>query len=112
MVAFLFIGIKATPEEAKLRVVSKVHSNPDVFVTSKEKRAKRHGHCVDSGSVEDKPVCASNGKKYLNEDVFEFHKCLIQAQFGENIEIVKMEICTSAQKEDNEHPDVPDRDYT
>ncbi|OWZ12252.1 Kazal-like serine protease inhibitor [Phytophthora megakarya] len=101
----------ATPAEKMLRVVSQVHAHPDVFVNGEEKRAKRHGHCVDTGAVHEDPVCASNGKQYLNEDVFEFHKCLIQAEYGEIIEVVDMEICDNAKKEDSEHPDVPDIDY-
>ncbi|KAL3661612.1 hypothetical protein V7S43_013371 [Phytophthora oleae] len=104
-------GVEATPQEKMLRVVSQVHSHPDVFVTGEEKRAKRHGHCVDTGAVNDDPVCASNGKQYMNEDVFEFHKCIIQVEYGEIIEVVDMDICKNAKKEDDEHPDVPDIDY-
>ncbi|GMF65326.1 unnamed protein product [Phytophthora lilii] len=101
----------ATPNDKRLRVVSQVHANPDVFVSGEEKRAKRHGHCVDTGAVNEDPVCASNGRQYMNEEVFEFHKCLIQAEYGEIIEIVDMGICANAKKEDDEHPDVPDIDY-
>ncbi|KAE8980888.1 hypothetical protein PR002_g23982 [Phytophthora rubi] len=103
--------VQATPDEKRLRVVSPVHAHPDVFVTGKETRAKRHGHCVDTGDTTEDPVCASNGKQYQNEDVFEFHKCLIIAEFGEIIEVVDMEVCDNAKKEDSEHPDVPDVDY-
>jgi hypothetical protein len=73
--------VAATPN--RLRVVSQVHAHPDVFVNGEEKRAKRHGHCVDSGAVNEDPVCASNGRQYLNEEVFEFHQCLIKAEYGE-----------------------------
>ncbi|KAG6620845.1 Kazal-like serine protease inhibitor domain-containing protein [Phytophthora cinnamomi] len=103
--------VQATPEEKRLRVVGQVHAHPDVFVNGEEKRAKRHGHCKDTGDTTVDPVCASNGKQYLNEDVLEFHKCLIIAEFGEIIEIVDMEVCDNAKKEDAEHPDVPDIDY-
>lgn len=111
LVAFYLAKVEATAEDTKLRVVSQVHSHPNVYVTSKEKRAKRHGHCVDSGAVDENPVCASNGKQYLNDDVFEFHKCLLLAQYGEIIEVVDMDICKKAKKEDAEHPDTPDRDF-
>ncbi|GMF62687.1 unnamed protein product [Phytophthora fragariaefolia] len=111
LVAACLGPVQATPRENMLRVVSEVHAHPDVYVGGEEKRAKRHGHCIDTGDVTEDPVCASNGKPYLNEDVFEFHKCLIQAEYGEIIEIVEMEICDNAKKEDSEHPDVPDIDY-
>ncbi|KAL4100126.1 hypothetical protein PRIC1_007922 [Phytophthora ramorum] len=114
MAALLVVGCageEAVMREKRLRVVSKVHANVDVFVGGEEKRAKRHGHCVDTGDVNEDPVCASNGRQYLNEDVFEFHQCLIKAEYGEVIEVVDMDICKSAKKEDGEHPDVPDIDY-
>jgi hypothetical protein len=101
--------VAATPN--RLRVVSQVHAHPDVFVNGEEKRAKRHGHCVDSGAVNEDPVCASNGRQYLNEEVFEFHQCLIKAEYGEIIEVVDMDICKNAQKEDGGNPDVPEIDY-
>ncbi|RQM10537.1 hypothetical protein DD237_005197 [Peronospora effusa] len=93
-------GDDSTPEEKKLRVVSQVHANPAVFVSVEENRSKRNGHCVDTGAINQDPVCASNGKQYMNEDVFEFHKCLVQAKYGEMIEIVDMDVCKNAQKED------------
>ncbi|KAG6957275.1 hypothetical protein JG687_00010090 [Phytophthora cactorum] len=111
LVAVCSTGVGATPAEKMLRVVSEVHAHPDVFVNGEEKRAKRHGHCHDTGAENEDPVCASNGKQYLNDEVFEFHKCLIQAEYGEIIEIVDMDICKNAKKEDDEHPDVPDIDY-
>ncbi|KAF1775260.1 Kazal domain [Phytophthora cactorum] len=111
LVAVCSTGVDATPAEKMLRVVSEVHAHPDVFVNGEEKRAKRHGHCHDTGAENEDPVCASNGKQYLNDEVFEFHKCLIQAEYGEIIEIVDMDICKNAKKEDDEHPDVPDIDY-
>ncbi|KAK1932273.1 hypothetical protein P3T76_012267 [Phytophthora citrophthora] len=111
MLVTVWLGVQATPQEKMLRVVSQVHSHPDVFVTGEENRAKRHGHCVDTGAVNDDPVCASNGKQYMNEEVFEFHQCLIQVEYGEIIEIVDMDVCKNAKKEDDEHPDVPDIDY-
>ncbi|CAI5744422.1 unnamed protein product [Peronospora destructor] len=94
-------GDNSTPEEKRLRVMSQVRANPAVFVSVEENRAKRHGHCVDTGAVDEDPVCASNGKQYMNKDVFEFHKCIMQAKYGEIIEIVDMDICTNARKEDN-----------
>ncbi|KAG1696351.1 hypothetical protein DVH05_018482 [Phytophthora capsici] len=111
MLVTMWSGVQATPQEKMLRVVSQVHAHPDVFVNGEEKRAKRHGHCVDTGAVHDDPVCASNGKQYMNEEVFEYHQCLIQIEYGEIIEIVDMDICKNAKKEDDEHPDVPDIDY-
>ncbi|CAH0476104.1 unnamed protein product [Peronospora belbahrii] len=108
LVAICFVQVESALEEKILRVVSKVHADPNVFVSVEEKRAKRHGNCVDTGAVDDNPVCASNGKQYMNKDVFEFHKCIIQARFGEIIEIVDMEVCKNAKKEDI---DVPDIDY-
>jgi len=49
--------------------------------------------------------------QYLNEEVFEFHQCLIKAEYGEIIEVVDMDICKNAQKEDGGNPDVPEIDY-
>ncbi|KAF1775263.1 Kazal domain [Phytophthora cactorum] len=107
LVAVCSTGVDATPAEKMLRVVSEVHAHPDVFVNGEEKRAKRHGHCHDTGAENEDPVCASNGKQYLNDEVFEFHKCLIQAEYGEIIEIVDMDICKNAKKEDDEHRTFP-----
>ncbi|KAF4318538.1 hypothetical protein BBO99_00004423 [Phytophthora kernoviae] len=101
-------GEDALLHEKRLRTMSKVHSNPLVFVNGEEKRAKRHGHCADGGDRTEAPVCASNGKKYLNIDVLNYNKCVIKAEFGEIIEVVSMDICADADMEDAEHEDSDD----
>lgn len=104
-------GVESTVDDNILRVASRVHSNPSVFVSKEETKAKALGHCVDTGAVNHDPVCASNGMQYLNEDVFEYHKCIIQAEYTEIIEIVDMDTGKNAKKEDNEPRGVPDIDY-
>ncbi|KAE8983700.1 hypothetical protein PR003_g24602 [Phytophthora rubi] len=94
--------VHALDRDQRLRVVSPVHTNERVLVTGQEQREKRHGHCVDDGTREQDPVCASNGKKYLNMNRFEYNKCLIQAEDGEDITIVDLDFCREALLEDLE----------
>ncbi|KAG1696350.1 hypothetical protein DVH05_018481 [Phytophthora capsici] len=92
----------ALDREKRLRVVSSVHANERVLVSGQEEREKRHGHCVDDGTRTQDPVCASNGKKYLNMNRYEYNKCLIKAEEGEDITIVDLEFCREAMLEDIE----------
>jgi hypothetical protein len=92
----------AFDREKRLRVVSPVHANDRVLVTGQDEREKRHGHCVDDGTRNEDPVCGSNGKKYLNMNRYEYNKCLIQAEEGEDITIVDLEFCREAMLEDIE----------
>ncbi|KAG7390297.1 hypothetical protein PHYBOEH_007051 [Phytophthora boehmeriae] len=101
----------ARMHEKRLRTVSKVHSNPLVVVSGEEKRAKRHPHCKGGKDRTEAPVCASNGKKYLNVDVLNYNKCLIKAEFGEIIEVVSMDICADADTEDAEQEDLNDIEF-
>ncbi|KAH7487964.1 hypothetical protein PRIC1_007923 [Phytophthora ramorum] len=93
---------EALDREMRLRVVSSVHANERVLVTGQEEREKRHGNCVDDGTRNQDPVCASNGKKYLNMNRFEYNKCLIKVEDGEDITIVDLEFCREAMLEDIE----------
>ncbi|KAG3080791.1 hypothetical protein PI124_g18554 [Phytophthora idaei] len=99
---FAYAPVDALDREKRLRVVSSVHANERVLVSDQEEREKRHGHCVDDGTRNEDPVCASNGKKYLNMNRYEYNKCLIQAEEGEDITIVDLEFCREAMLEDIE----------
>ncbi|KAF1775253.1 hypothetical protein JG687_00010089 [Phytophthora cactorum] len=77
-----YAPVDALDREKRLRV--------RVLVSDQEEREKRHGHCVD------------DGKKYLNMNRYEYNKCLIQAEEGEDITIVDLEFCREAMLEDIE----------
>ncbi|ETI30977.1 hypothetical protein F441_21861 [Phytophthora nicotianae CJ01A1] len=94
--------VEALDREHRLRVVSSVHANERVLVSDQEERERSHGNCVDDGTRNQDPVCASNGKKYLNMNRFEYNKCLIKAEDGEDITIVDLEFCREAMLEDIE----------
>ncbi|GMF62686.1 unnamed protein product [Phytophthora fragariaefolia] len=102
VLVFVCSPVAALDREKRLRVVSQVHANERVLVTGEEQREKRHGHCVDDGTRNIDPVCASNGKKYLNMNRFEYNKCLIKVEDGEDITIVDLEFCREAMLEDLE----------
>ncbi|EGZ21900.1 hypothetical protein PHYSODRAFT_251391 [Phytophthora sojae] len=95
-------SVDALDREKRLRVVSPVHANERVLVSGQEQREKRHGHCVDDGTRDQEPVCASNGKKYLNMNRFLYNQCLIKAEDGEDITIVDEDFCREAMLEDLE----------
>ncbi|GMF65325.1 unnamed protein product [Phytophthora lilii] len=92
--------VAALDREKRLRVVSSVHANERVLVTDEEERKRSHGDCVDDGTRNVDPVCASNGKKYLNMNRYKYNKCLIKAEDGEDITIVDLEFCREALLED------------
>ncbi|TDH72011.1 hypothetical protein CCR75_003290 [Bremia lactucae] len=106
LVAFCSAAMDPVRRDGMLRVVGEVHSNRYVVVNSWEKRAKKHPHCVDTGAVDKNPVCASTGVLYMNKDVFEFHKCLIEAQYGDVITVAEIDLCKKAKREDDEHTNV------
>ncbi|KAG7380239.1 hypothetical protein PHYPSEUDO_007591 [Phytophthora pseudosyringae] len=97
-----YAPVDALDREKRLRVVSSVHANERVLVTGQEEREKGNGDCVDDGTRNQDPVCASNGKKYLNMNRFEYNKCLIEAEDGQDITIVDLEFCREAMLEDIE----------
>ncbi|POM79958.1 Kazal-like serine protease inhibitor domain containing hypothetical protein [Phytophthora palmivora] len=96
----VYAPVEAFDREKRLRVVSPVHANERVLVSGQEERERRHGNCVDDGTRNQDPVCASNGKKYLNMNRFEYNKCLIMAEDGEDITIMDLEFCREAMLED------------
>ncbi|OWZ12251.1 Kazal-like serine protease inhibitor [Phytophthora megakarya] len=97
-----FAPVEGLDREKRLRVVSSVHANERVLVSGQEELERRHGHCVDDGTRNQDPVCASNGKKYLNMNRFEYNKCLIMAEDGEDIHIMDLDFCQEAMLEDIE----------
>ncbi|KAI9913305.1 hypothetical protein PsorP6_006215 [Peronosclerospora sorghi] len=98
----LFASAAALDRETRLRVVSPVHANERVLVSDDEERKKPRAHCIDDGTRNHDPVCASNGKKYLNMNRFKYGKCLLQAEVGEDITIVDLAFCKQARIEDLE----------
>ncbi|KAG6620756.1 Protease inhibitor protein [Phytophthora cinnamomi] len=96
----MFSPAEALDREKRLRVVSPVHANERVLVSGQEQRERRHGHCVDDGTRDQDPVCASNGKRYLNMNRFLYNQCLIKAADGEDITIADPDFCREARLED------------
>ncbi|EEY56330.1 uncharacterized protein PITG_09840 [Phytophthora infestans T30-4] len=97
-----YTPVDALVRDHRLHVVSSVHANERVLVSDQEERERSHGRCVDDGTRNQDPVCASNGKKYLNMNRFKYNKCLIKAEDGEDITVVDLEFCREALLEDIE----------
>ena len=98
LVVLCQVTAATTVPEKMLRVVSQVHANRNVYVSAEVTRGR---DCVDTGETKNEPVCASNGVRYLNEDMFKYHKCVIQATWDKTIELVDMKMCAEALQEDN-----------
>lgn len=80
-------------------VLATVHANPEVHVRDSE-RTSKGGHCLREFTRDIQPVCASNGKKYINLSIFTYEQCLLRAQEGTELQLVDMDVCEEAQLED------------
>jgi hypothetical protein len=80
-------------------VLATVHANPEAHVRGSERTSKGE-HCLREFTRDIQPVCASNGKRYINLSIFAYEQCLLRAQEDTVLRIVDMELCKEAQLED------------
>ncbi|CEG36012.1 Protease inhibitor protein [Plasmopara halstedii] len=83
-----------------LRTIVSVHANENVEVRDGETRKKKPNDCIDDGTRDGIPICASNGKLYLNMNRFRYNKCLIKAEMNEDIFLADPSFCKDARFED------------
>lgn len=82
-----------------LSVLAPVHAHPEVHIRGSEHTPKGR-NCRREFTRDIQPVCASNGKKYINDSVFVYEQCLLRAQEDALLEKVDMDFCKEAEMED------------
>ncbi|CAH0476103.1 unnamed protein product [Peronospora belbahrii] len=98
------ISIEALERDKQLEVVATVHSNYHLLTRyDDEAKDRLEIKCFDNFTLDDNPICASNGQMYTNLSMFNYRKCMLKIQEGTELEMKDVEFCKSQIREELEH---------